>query len=231
MKESCKMSVMREIYHMLRYALVDRRLQKEVKKRYYHDPVFSRLDRALLSAYVFKNPYTISKNYLKKRDAKDIHTYGETPLITYEKIAKEAALKPTDVFLELGSGRGRGALFLHHFFKCHFIGIERIPQFVKLARHLAHKYHQDDVSLICGDMFQLELPKATVLYLYGTALTDQEIVSLVDKLKQYPTGTKIISISYPLTDYDENVFHTEKSFPVSFTWGETDAYIQTVRRL
>ncbi|QVL57090.1 MAG: methyltransferase domain-containing protein [Simkaniaceae bacterium] len=215
---------------MIKYTLIDRRLQKEVKKCYYHDHTFSHLDRSLLTAYIFKNPYTISKNYLKKRNEKEVHTYGETPLMTYEKMAKEVGLEPTDTFLELGSGRGRGALFIHHFFKCQVIGVERIPQFVKLSRHLAHKYHQDRVSFICSDMLKGELPEATVIYLYGTALTDLEIAPLVQKLKKYPKGTKIISISYPLTDYDENAFHIEKSFTVSFPWGETEAYIQTVEK-
>ena len=219
---------MKAFYNMVKYTLIDRQLQKEVKRRYYHDHTFSHLDRALLTAYIFKNPYAISKNYLKKRNEKEIHIYGETPLMTYEKMAKEVNLEPTDTFLELGSGRGRGALFLHHFFKCQVIGIERIPQFVKLSRHLAHKYHQGRVSFICGDMIKVDLPEATIIYLYGTALTDEEITSLIQKLKKYPKGTKIISVSYPLTDYDEKAFHIEKSFSASFPWGETESYIQTV---
>ncbi|MDN3508651.1 MAG: methyltransferase domain-containing protein [Candidatus Neptunochlamydia sp.] len=217
-----------QIWNMVKYMLNDRRLQKEVKKRYYHDHSFSSLDRAILTAYIFKNPYTISKNYLKNRNEKEIHTYGETPLMTYEKIAQEAEIEPTDTFLELGSGRGRGVLFLHHFFKCQVIGIERIPQFVKLSQYLSHKYHQGRVTFICADMLKGELPEATVVYLYGTALTDQEITTLVQKLKRYPKGTKIISISYPLTDYDENAFQIEKTFPVSFLWGGTEAYVQKV---
>lgn len=219
---------MKAFYNMIKYTLIDRKLQKEVKKRYYHDHTFSQLDRALLTAYIFKNPYTISKNYLKKRNEKEIHTYGETPLMTYEKIAEEVGLEPTDTFLELGSGRGRGALFLHYFFKCQVIGIERIPQFVKLSRHLAHKYHQGRVSFICIDMLKADFPPATVIYLYGTALADSEITPLVQKLKNYPKGTKIISISYPLTDYEEKAFHIEKSFTAAFPWGETEGYIQTV---
>lgn len=219
---------MKTLYNTLKYTLFDWKLQKEVKKRYYQDHTFSRLDRALLTAYIFKNPYAISKSYLKKRNKTEIHTYGETPLMTYEKIAKEAELDPTDTFLELGSGRGRGALFLHHFFKCEVIGLERIPQFVKLSRYLAHKFDQRRVTFICADMLKRELPKATVIYLYGTALSDQEIALLVEKLKKLPKEVKIVSVSYPLADYDEKAFQIEKIFPINFLWGETEAYIQTV---
>ncbi|MEM8728135.1 MAG: rRNA adenine N-6-methyltransferase family protein [Chlamydiota bacterium] len=216
------------IWNGVKYTLGERRLQKEVKKRYYHDDLFSQLDRTLLTAYIFKNPYKISKNYLENRQAKEVHQYGETPLMTYEKIAREAQLEPTDTLLELGSGRGRGAFFLHHFFKCRVVGIERIPQFVKLSRHLSDKYCRGRVSIICGDMLKEDLPEATAVYLYGTALSDDEITLLVRKLKRYPQATKIISISYPLTDYDEQAFRIEKTFSVSFLWGETEAYIQKV---
>lgn len=220
---------MKQLFHVFKYSWIDRKLQKEVKKSYYVDPEFEKIDKDLLTAYIFKNPYTISKNYLKKHQEEQIHTYGETPLKTYEKIAKESGLKPSDTFLELGSGRGRGALFLHHFYRCNVIGIERIPQFVKLSRHLAQKHHLEKASFICADMHEANLPKAQVIYLYGSCLKDQEISSLVKRLKTFPKETKIITISYPLTDYDENAFHIEKSFSVSFPWGETDAYLQTLK--
>ena len=38
-----------------------------------------------------------------------------------------------------------------------------------------------------------------------------------------------MTISYPLTDYDEKAFQIEKTFLVSFPWGETEAYIQTIK--
>jgi len=220
---------MRRLLDAIKYAWIDRKLQKEVKEEYYLDSEFAKIDRALLTAYIFKNPYTVSKNYLKKHHDREIHTYGETPLKTYGKIAKECELKGTDTFLELGSGRGRGALFLYHFFHCAVIGIERIPQFVKLSKYVAQKHHLEKASFICADMLQANIPEASVIYLYGTCLKDQEITSLVDRLKTFPKGTKIISISYPLTDYDENAFRIGKSFPVSFPWGETDAYLQTIK--
>lgn len=220
---------MKSLYNMIKYHWIDHKLQKEVKHRYYSDTTFSHIDRSLLTAYIFKNPYTISKNYLKKRQSKEIHTYGETPLMTYDKIAKEVGVEPTDTVLELGSGRGRGAFFLHHFYKCQVIGIEWIPQFVKLSKHVAHKYHQERLQFICADMLKVDLPPVTVVYLYGTALADTEITPLIDKLKQYPKGTKIVSISYPLIDYDETSFEIVKIFSVSYPWGETEAYLQTVK--
>lgn len=219
---------MKLLFDAAKYAWIDRKLQKEVKRRFYSNQSFAKIDRDLLAAYIFKNPYTISKNYLKKHQEKKIHTYGETPLVTYEKIAQELDLQSTDTFLELGSGRGRGALFLHHFYHCNVIGIERIPQFVKLASHLTQKYHIEGVTFNCADMVHANLPPVTVVYLYGTCLEDRDIAFLIDRLKTLPKGTRIITISYPLTDYDEKTFQIKKSFTLSFPWGETEGYLQTI---
>lgn len=220
---------MKNLWNTIKYQWVDYQLQKEVKKRYYTDTTFSHIDRSLLTAYIFKNPYAISKHYLKSKHASEVHTYGETPLMTYDLLARAVGLKATDTFLELGSGRGRGIFFLSHFYHVHAIGIERIPQFVKLSKHLAQKYNQEEVEFLCADMLKADLPFATVIYLYGTSLADGEIAPLIHKLKNYPQGTKIISISYPLTDYDEKAFAITKTLPVSYPWGETDAYIQEVQ--
>ena len=78
-------------------------------------------------------------------------------------------------------------------------------------------------------MLQADLPQATLIYLNGICLKDSEISLLVKRLKTFPKGTKILTISYPLTDYDENAFQIEKTFPTLFAWGETDAYLQTLK--
>ena len=213
----------------MKYFWIDQKFQRKVKRTYYNDPGFFYLDQDLLAAYFFKTPYAISKKYLKERKEKNIYVYGETPLHTYEKIGKKVGIKPKDLVLELGSGRGRGAFFVHHFFKCPVVAIERILHFVKVARYLSRKYCREGVRFICADMLETDLPKATVLYLYGTALSDEEVALLIKKLEKYPTGTKIVSISYPLSDYHPKGFCTETCFSVAFNWGITEAYVETVR--
>jgi SAM-dependent methyltransferase len=220
---------MKRFVDTIRYAWIDHKLQREVKKKFYQDEPFAKLDKALLTAYIFKNPYIISKNYLKKHGQADVHTYGETPLITYEKIAKECDLNARDTFLELGSGRGRGVLFLSHFYHCFAVGIERIPQFVKLSRHIAKKHEVSNAQFLCGDMLSVNIPDSSVIYLYGTCLEDAEISRLISRFKSLSNLPKIVTISYPLTDYDEGVFQIEKTFTVSFPWGETEAYLQTIK--
>ena len=217
-----------QLFNFFKYLLADKALQKEVKNLFYSDKNFAEQDKTLLNAYLFRNPYKISKSYLRKRAEKDLYTYGETPLTTYKKLANEVSLSIKDVFLELGSGRGRGAFFINNFYLCEVIGIERIPQFVKLSTFIVEKYQKKSIRFICGDMTKLQAPKASVVYLYGLSLNDLEISKIIDQVKNLPKGTRVITISYPLTDYSVNSFELMKKFSVDFNWGQTDAYIQRV---
>jgi SAM-dependent methyltransferase len=221
---------MRWIVDYFRYAWYDLQHARQVKSRYYQDPEYSVLDRALLKKYIFRSPYQISKKYLKKKREKDLYTYGETPLTTFEKMAREVGVKPLDHVLELGCGRGRGFFFLAHFYNCKVTGIERIPQFVKLADHVASKHKVENVSFKCGDMFEMKWPDANVIYLYGTCLLDDEIKQVMNKVKTFPKETRILSVSYPLLEYDDDhAFKLIKRFPVAFPWGETEAFLQVVQ--
>ena len=218
---------MRWMLDYFRYNWYDFKHARHVRKHYYRDPDFCSIDRALLKKYIFRSPYRISKRYLKQKREKDLYTYGETPLSTLEKMARVAEIKPLDRVLELGCGRGRGVFFLGHFYNCAVVGIERIPQFVKLARHVASRFEIQNVSFECGDMFKIDWPESDVIYLYGTCLQDKEIGALIQKLKTFPKGTRILSVSYPLIDYDQSeTFKVLKRFPVSFPWGETEAFLQ-----
>lgn len=211
------------------YAWYDLQQARHVRKFYYRDPDFHSIDRSLLKRYILRSPYRISKRYLKHKREEDLYTYGETPLFTFEKMAKAAGITPLDRVLELGCGRGRGVFFLAHFYNCNVVGIERIPQFVKLASHVADRHQIENVTFKCADMFKMDWPEVSVIYLYGTCLRDSEIKGVIKKLKTFPKGTRILSVSYSLIEYDKDeAFKLEKRFPVSFPWGETEAFLQEI---
>jgi SAM-dependent methyltransferase len=199
--------------------------EQKVKRRFYVDKRFQEKDRALLSIYSRKNPYLISKRFLKLKGFKDVHTYGETPLTSLEQIGLECGICSNDTVVELGCGIGRGVLFLAHRFGCSVLGIEWIPEFVAHAAKIA----EDDENIIfsCEDMFESDLQEATVIYLYGTSLDDASIQKLIKKFKTLSMGTKIITVSYPLIDYESNEFNLIKEFTVNYPWGKAQVYLQT----
>lgn len=192
---------------------------------YYSHLSFAKVDISLMSAYLFKSPYSISKHFLKERGEEDVYAYGETPLTTLDYIVRECGVSDKDTVFELGCGRGRTCFWLNKFIGCKVVGIEVIPEFVECANKIKNRYRIDGVSFRNEDMAATDLNGATCIYLYGTCLEDQFIKKLIQKLSLLPAGTKIITISYPLTDYGAQ-FEVMKCFPAQFTWGRGDVYLQ-----
>lgn len=199
----------------------------QVVGRYYSNREFLKLDFALWRAYFFRNPYKISKKFLKAQGAKELHVYGETPLTSMEYIVKQCKITEKDTVIELGCGRGRACFWLHSFIHCKVIGIEYIPVFMRIANRIKTRYHLENIDFLCEDFLKSKLSAATILYLYGSTYEDEFIEQLVQKIEKLPKGVKIISVSYPLSDYIAlKSFKLISVFPVSFTWGEADVYYQ-----
>lgn len=195
--------------------------------RYYKNSVFRKCDLALLSTYFFKSPYAISKRYLLDHGADDPYLYGETPLTSMDLIASTCGISSSDVVYELGCGRGRCCFWLKAFVGCRVEGVEIIPEFVQQAKAIQSRYQIQNINFHCANILKADYSEATFLYLCGTCFEENLIKKIVKKLKATKTGTKIISVSYPLTDYtDKPLFKVVKVFPVSFGWGDMDVYLQ-----
>ncbi|HSX12719.1 MAG TPA: methyltransferase domain-containing protein [Rhabdochlamydiaceae bacterium] len=197
------------------------REEKQVKQFFYWHDRFKEIDKQLSLAYAYRNPYQISRKYLQKQGAEDIHLYGETPLTTMRRIVEECAIGPQDVVIEMGAGRGRTSFFLSEYIGCHVYAMEQIPEFVESAENIAKKFDCKKVHFSCRDMMEADFQKATVIYLYGTCLSDSTIEMLTDLL---PSQIKIITVSYPLCDYSKN-FVTLKQFSAPFPWGSATIYL------
>lgn len=195
--------------------------------RYYRNPLFRRVDLALLSRYRFYSPFAISKNFLLKRGEKEIYTYGETPLTTLEAIAKQCGITAQDRVFELGSGRGRGCFWLRCILGCQTVGIEYLPEFVSIANQVKEAAKLAQLEFRLGDILEADYSGATVLYLYGTCYDEPFLKKLIKRLSRLPPGTKIITVSYPLKEFaKEPLFEVIKRFEATFTWGATDVYLQ-----
>lgn len=170
--------------------------------------------------YLWHNPYRVVKKFLQKKGVEDVHQYGETPLETVLKIGEAVHLTKNDHVFELGAGRGLAAFYVRIIFGSKVTAIEQIPLFVKKAKQI-NKLLKLDVEFRCEDFCESDLSDATVIYLYGTCLGDESIEKICKKIR---AKQKVISISYPLSDYDPN-FRIVKTFEVEYPWGITEAYI------
>lgn len=195
--------------------------------RYYSHWAFFKIDATLLFSYLCANPFRISKRFLLQKGEPDIYTYGETPLTTLDVISQASGLTSRDVVLEMGCGRGRTCFWLNQFVGCRVIGIEYVPAFIEKAEKVKERFHVQGVEFRLEDLFHADLKGATVIYLYGTCFSSEQIDRLIEQFIQLPEGTKIITVSYALTEYQpEAPFVILKQFPVSLTWGGTTATLQ-----
>lgn len=195
--------------------------------RYYRKKSFAKADGSLVLMYLFDNPFSISRRYFLHRSNSEEFTYGETPLTSLEKIAKEARLTSKDTVYELGCGRGRTCFWMQSFIGCKVVGIDLVPDFIQRAQRIQRKLKIENIQFKTEDFLKSDLKNASVIYLYGTCLEDETIKHLISHFKQLAPGTRIITVSYALSDYtDQPIFETMKRFPARFTWGEGDVYIQ-----
>lgn len=202
----------------------------KVAFRYYGNVSFFKADLSLRLMYLFHNPYKISKRFLMNRGADEVYAYGETPLTTMELIANECGITNEDCVYELGAGRGRTCFWLNSFLGCSVVGIEYIPEFVERANLIAKKLKLKEITFQLADMLKVDLRGATVCYLYGTCLDDFSIEKISRQFAKLPKGSKIITVSYPLSDYTEDdKFVVLKRFTAPFTWGVADVFLQVVK--
>lgn len=182
------------------------------------------IDVLLALQYLWKNPHHVSRDFLRQRGLTTIYAYGETPLTTLDHIVKECRVLSKDVFYELGCGSGRTCFWMQMFVKCQVVGIDFLPAFITKANRVKKWAAATKLDFIQKDMLECDLQKATVIYLYGTCLDDQTILKLIEKFKHLRPNTKIITVSYPLTEYSDH-FKLLKQFSVRYPWGKADVFL------
>lgn len=195
--------------------------------RYYSHWQFCKVDLRLIASYFFSSPFEISKQFLIQKGEQDVYTYGETPLTTMDLIAQQVEITSDDVFYELGCGRGRACFWVRFFRGCKVIGIDFVPEFIETAIQIANFEKVAEIQFRNENFLECDLGDATIIYLYGLQLPDQEIQKLAKRLETLPTGAKLISVGYPLKDYYSNsCYEVMHCFTAPFPWGETEVYLQ-----
>ncbi len=191
---------------------------------YWRRPKFALVDCTLLLSYFFKSPYRIGREYNPDEP------YGETPLATLDAIIKHCPVRPDDVVYELGSGRGRACFWLALVKGYKTVGVEYIPTFVTRAQKIATFFGVKNITFQHADLLSCDLSQASWIYLFGSALPDPSIAKLAKRLEKQKAGTKVITISYPLTAYTKSEkIVLENTIDVDFSWGKTQAFIHVIK--
>ncbi len=194
---------------------------------YFKKPQLFRLDVLFVWHFLFKNPYKVSKYYLQIREEKDIHCYGETRASSILTIIRECNISSEDIFYEVGCGRGRASFWFHYLVGCQVLANEQIPLFVSEANKIKKKLGITGMDFLQEDLTLSDYSKASVIYFYGTSVEESKIKKFISKLNVLPKQSKVISVSYPLSDYSRDInFKIIKVFETRFPWGKTNVYLQ-----
>jgi SAM-dependent methyltransferase len=192
--------------------------------RYYRKPRFLAADLVLGSWNALSNPYRAHSDFRRSR-GEDPYTYGETPIPALAKIARRVGLNSSDHCLELGCGPGRTAFWLASVMGCRVSAIDQVPAFIERGQAVARWSGLGDrLHFEQGDFLEREIPSdATFVYLCGSCLPKESIEKLAKRLTDLPSGTRLASVSYPLSEYSQE-FALRDEFEAGFLWGSATVY-------
>ncbi len=121
--------------------------------------------------------------------------FAPTPIEVIERMLSLAKVKKQDRLVDLGSGDGRIPIYAALKYGCEAVGVEINSILVNKARKLVCKLGISDlVTIIEGDLFDVNLAKFTVITIY---LTPGLIGILRSKLEnEVENDTRIVTHDY-----------------------------------
>lgn len=111
-----------------------------------------------------------------------------------------AALKPGEVFFDLGAGDGRAVIMAAKDFGARAVGVELREDLVKKTLSSIYELGlQNRVTMVNGDMFRVDLTSADVIFLYLTTSANEKIkAKLETELKH---GVRVVSHDYEIVGW------------------------------
>jgi SAM-dependent methyltransferase len=105
-------------------------------------------------------------------DWRGCHDYFPTPYAELETVLRSLGPGPDDVFVDIGSGKGRALAIAARFPFARIVGVEISPELCESARALVARagggFQCRDIEIVEADAGGFEIPAdATILYLYN----------------------------------------------------------------
>jgi len=123
-----------------------------------------------------------------------------SPLPVIQRMLQLAELKPGEVLFDLGAGDGRTVIMAARTFGARAVGVELREDLAKKALSTIHDNGlADRVTIVSGDMFNVNLTSADVVFLYLTTSANEKIrPKLETELKQ---GVRVVSHDYEIVGW------------------------------
>lgn len=129
-----------------------------------------------------------------------IAPYVPSPPQVIRQMLALAELRAGEVFFDLGAGDGRTVLMAAKDFGARAVGVELREDLVKKALSSVYEQSlQDRITIVNGDMFNVDLTSADVVFLYLTTSANEKIKpKLETELKR---GVRIVSHDYEIVGW------------------------------
>jgi predicted RNA methylase len=129
-----------------------------------------------------------------------IAPFVPSPLPVVQRMLKLADLKAGEVLFDLGAGDGRTVTMAAKSFGARAVGVELREDLAKKALSTIHDNGlADRVTIVNGDMFNVNLGSADVVFLYLTTSANEKIKpKLETELKK---GVRVVSHDYEIVGW------------------------------
>ena len=123
-----------------------------------------------------------------------------SPLPVIEHMLKLAELQPGEVLFDLGAGDGRTVTMAAKIFGARAVGVELREDLAKKAlRSINETSLANRITIVNGDLFNVNLKSADVVFLYLTTSANEKIrPKLENELKK---GVRIVSHDYEIVGW------------------------------
>ncbi len=129
-----------------------------------------------------------------------IAPYVPSPTQVVQRMLMLSGLRPGEVFFDLGSGDGRTVIAAAKEFGARSVGVELREDLVKRALSTVYEQSlQDRVTVVNGDMFNVDLTSADVVFLYLTTSANEKIKPKLEK--ELRKGSRVVSHDYEIVGW------------------------------
>jgi predicted RNA methylase len=126
-----------------------------------------------------------------------IAPYVPSPPQVVHQMLILAQLKPREVFFDLGAGDGRAVIMAAKDFGARAVGVELREDLVKKALSTVYENNlQDRVTIVNGDMFNVDLTSADVIFLYLTTSANEKVKPKLEV--ELKPGVRVVSHDYEI---------------------------------
>ena len=129
-----------------------------------------------------------------------IAPFVPSPIPVIQHMLQLAELKPGEVLFDLGAGDGRTVIMAARTFSARAVGVELREDLAKKALSTIHDNGlADRVTIVNGDMFNVNLTSADVVFLYLTTSANEKVrPKLETELKK---GVRVVSHDYEIVGW------------------------------